>query len=192
MFPNAERIGRETVTLPLFPAMRDSDVDRVVERGQPGAGSDRVKPQVSVVIPVFNEGAGLPLLFARLFPALDALGRSYEVIFVDDGSRDNSVGLAARSRGGTSGPRARRRAGAQCRPAPGHPRRLRARARQRRGHAGCRSAESAGRNRRRSRRAGGRRRLCRHDSRDATGLLVAQRRLALSSTASASARRRSG
>ncbi|HKU14389.1 MAG TPA: DegT/DnrJ/EryC1/StrS aminotransferase family protein [Steroidobacteraceae bacterium] len=31
MFPNAERIGRETVTLPLFPAMRDSDVDRVVD-----------------------------------------------------------------------------------------------------------------------------------------------------------------
>ena len=30
MFPNAERIGRETITLPLFPAMRDADVDRVV------------------------------------------------------------------------------------------------------------------------------------------------------------------
>ncbi len=30
-FPNAERIGRETVTLPLFPAMQTSDVDRVVE-----------------------------------------------------------------------------------------------------------------------------------------------------------------
>jgi dTDP-4-amino-4,6-dideoxygalactose transaminase len=30
MFPNAERIGRETVTLPLFPAMQDTDVDRVV------------------------------------------------------------------------------------------------------------------------------------------------------------------
>jgi dTDP-4-amino-4,6-dideoxygalactose transaminase len=29
-FPNAERIGRETVTLPLFPAMQASDVDRVV------------------------------------------------------------------------------------------------------------------------------------------------------------------
>jgi dTDP-4-amino-4,6-dideoxygalactose transaminase len=29
-FPNAERIGRETVTLPLFPAMHLSDVDRVV------------------------------------------------------------------------------------------------------------------------------------------------------------------
>ncbi len=30
MFPNAERIGRETITLPMFPAMRDSDVYRVV------------------------------------------------------------------------------------------------------------------------------------------------------------------
>jgi hypothetical protein len=29
-FPNAERIGRETVTLPLFPAMQPGDVDRVV------------------------------------------------------------------------------------------------------------------------------------------------------------------
>ncbi len=30
-FPNAERIGRETVTLPLFPAMQLSDVDRVCD-----------------------------------------------------------------------------------------------------------------------------------------------------------------
>jgi dTDP-4-amino-4,6-dideoxygalactose transaminase len=30
-FPNAEQIGRETVTLPLFPTMELSDVDRVVE-----------------------------------------------------------------------------------------------------------------------------------------------------------------
>jgi dTDP-4-amino-4,6-dideoxygalactose transaminase len=30
-FPNAERIGRETVTLPLFPTMEMADVDRVVE-----------------------------------------------------------------------------------------------------------------------------------------------------------------
>jgi dTDP-4-amino-4,6-dideoxygalactose transaminase len=30
-FPNSEQIGRETVTLPLFPAMELSDVDRVVE-----------------------------------------------------------------------------------------------------------------------------------------------------------------
>jgi dTDP-4-amino-4,6-dideoxygalactose transaminase len=30
-FPNADRIGAETVTLPLFPAMADGDVDRVCD-----------------------------------------------------------------------------------------------------------------------------------------------------------------
>ena len=46
---------------------------------------------VSVVIPVFNEEHGLASLFERLYPALDALGRQYEVIFVDDGSSDRTV-----------------------------------------------------------------------------------------------------
>jgi undecaprenyl-phosphate 4-deoxy-4-formamido-L-arabinose transferase len=50
-------------------------------------------PDISVVIPVYNEEAGLPALFARLYPALDALGRTYELILVDDGSRDRSVRL---------------------------------------------------------------------------------------------------
>jgi undecaprenyl-phosphate 4-deoxy-4-formamido-L-arabinose transferase len=50
-------------------------------------------PQVSVVIPVYNEEAVLPALFARLYPALDALGESYEVIFVNDGSADRSAAL---------------------------------------------------------------------------------------------------
>jgi undecaprenyl-phosphate 4-deoxy-4-formamido-L-arabinose transferase len=48
-------------------------------------------PDISVVIPIFNEEQGLPLLCARLFPALDALRRPYEVIFIDDGSRDGSA-----------------------------------------------------------------------------------------------------
>jgi len=50
-------------------------------------------PKVSVVIPVYNEEAVLPALFARLYPALDALGESYEVIFVNDGSSDRSAAL---------------------------------------------------------------------------------------------------
>jgi undecaprenyl-phosphate 4-deoxy-4-formamido-L-arabinose transferase len=50
-------------------------------------------PTLSVVIPVYNEEAGLPALFSRLYPALDALGVSYEVIFVNDGSRDRSAAL---------------------------------------------------------------------------------------------------
>lgn len=52
-----------------------------------------MKPELSVVIPVYNEVAGLAKLFARLYPALDKLaerGVSYEVVFVNDGSRDNT------------------------------------------------------------------------------------------------------
>ena len=49
--------------------------------------------KLSVVIPVYNEEAGLPALFGRLDAALDALGIAYEVIFVNDGSRDRSAAL---------------------------------------------------------------------------------------------------
>lgn len=40
-------------------------------------------PLISVVIPIFNEEEVLPSLFPRLYEALDALDRSYQVIFVD-------------------------------------------------------------------------------------------------------------
>jgi len=53
----------------------------------------QANPEISVVIPVYNEEEGLPFLFERLYPALDALGRTYEVVFVDDGSRDRSVAV---------------------------------------------------------------------------------------------------
>jgi undecaprenyl-phosphate 4-deoxy-4-formamido-L-arabinose transferase len=48
---------------------------------------------LSVVIPVYNEEANLPTLFQRLYPVLDGLGRSYEIIFTDDGSHDRSFEL---------------------------------------------------------------------------------------------------
>jgi len=48
---------------------------------------------LSVVIPVYNEALNLPLLFARLYPVLDALGHNYEVIFTNDGSTDRSIEL---------------------------------------------------------------------------------------------------
>jgi undecaprenyl-phosphate 4-deoxy-4-formamido-L-arabinose transferase len=48
---------------------------------------------LSVVIPVYNEEANLPALFARLYPVLDGLGRTYEVIFTNDGSADRSLEL---------------------------------------------------------------------------------------------------
>jgi len=58
----------------------------------PGA-ADPAPPQLSVVVPVYNEQDALPALFARIYPALDALRVPYELIFVNDGSRDRSAAL---------------------------------------------------------------------------------------------------
>ena len=48
---------------------------------------------LSVVIPVYNEEPSLQALFDRLYPALDKLRVSYEVLFVNDGSRDRSPAM---------------------------------------------------------------------------------------------------
>ena len=50
-------------------------------------------PDLSVIIPVYNEEEGLPALFTRLYAALDALNTTYEIVFVNDGSRDRSAAL---------------------------------------------------------------------------------------------------
>lgn len=50
-------------------------------------------PEVTIVIPVYNEESGLQTLFDRLYPALDLLKRSYEVIFINDGSKDRSPAM---------------------------------------------------------------------------------------------------
>jgi len=50
-------------------------------------------PHVTIVIPVYNEEANLPLLFTRLYATLDRLTCSWECVFVDDGSKDHSVAL---------------------------------------------------------------------------------------------------
>jgi glycosyltransferase involved in cell wall biosynthesis len=48
---------------------------------------------VSVVIPVYNEEENLPLLWSELRGVLESMGITFEVIFVDDGSRDRSAEL---------------------------------------------------------------------------------------------------
>ncbi|AZO10313.1 MULTISPECIES: glycosyltransferase family 2 protein [unclassified Mesorhizobium] len=51
----------------------------------------RRTPAYSLVIPIFNEEAVLPLLVRRITALLDRLDASGEAIFVDDGSRDTSA-----------------------------------------------------------------------------------------------------
>ena len=51
-------------------------------------------PDLSIVVPVYNEEESLPLLWTEIREALEPGGLQYEVIFVDDGSRDRSVEVA--------------------------------------------------------------------------------------------------
>jgi len=51
------------------------------------------RPHVSAVIPVYNEEANLPELNERMIKALESTGKSWELIYVDDGSADKSLEL---------------------------------------------------------------------------------------------------
>ncbi|RRR76661.1 MAG: glycosyltransferase [Candidatus Viridilinea halotolerans] len=59
----------------------------------PHAYERALQPYLSVVVPIYNEEESIPYLYTRLHEALDALGQPYEVLAIDDGSRDGSFGL---------------------------------------------------------------------------------------------------
>ncbi|MBT0654670.1 glycosyltransferase [Geomobilimonas luticola] len=49
------------------------------------------KPYITVVVPVYNEEPNLHPLFERIYPVMQRMGRPFEIIFTDDGSRDRSI-----------------------------------------------------------------------------------------------------
>ncbi|HEY8579269.1 MAG TPA: glycosyltransferase family 2 protein [Beijerinckiaceae bacterium] len=59
-------------------------------RPAPVAGG---RPQLSVVVPMFNEAENLRPLVSRLVPVLERCADSFEVIFVDDGSSDDTLAV---------------------------------------------------------------------------------------------------
>ena len=52
-----------------------------------------VEPEISVIIPVFNEEECLPELLRRMDAVMEGLGRPCEIIYINDGSRDGSLQL---------------------------------------------------------------------------------------------------
>lgn len=52
---------------------------------------DAIRPLISVVVPVYNEEGCLLALYERLTSVLETLNGEYEIVFVDDGSRDRSL-----------------------------------------------------------------------------------------------------
>jgi glycosyltransferase involved in cell wall biosynthesis len=55
-------------------------------------------PVVSIVAPAYNEAANLAAFVAAMTPVLDSLGEPWEIVFVDDGSRDDTLGLLLAAR----------------------------------------------------------------------------------------------
>lgn len=62
----------------------------------PSALAERASGKLSVVVPCYNEAAGLDGLFERLLPVLEELGVPFEIVCIDDGSRDETWGRLAR------------------------------------------------------------------------------------------------
>jgi dolichol-phosphate mannosyltransferase len=70
--------------------MKILDQQETVTRARPET-STAAEPEVSVFLPVYNEEPNLRPLHAKLDAALRALGRSAEIVYVDDGSTDGSL-----------------------------------------------------------------------------------------------------
>lgn len=51
--------------------------------------------QLSIIVPLYNEEACVEALYQAITRALDPLGISYEILFVDDGSKDNTVAVSS-------------------------------------------------------------------------------------------------
>ena len=48
-------------------------------------------PVISMVCPAYNEAEGIPLFLEKLVPVLEKIGKSYEIVFVNDGSEDATL-----------------------------------------------------------------------------------------------------
>jgi glycosyltransferase involved in cell wall biosynthesis len=83
---------RPESTIPAAPA---AELFPSVPAARPAAG-----PEITVLVPVLDESGTVEELAARVATVLDGLGRSFEIVFVDDGSRDGTPArvLAARQR----------------------------------------------------------------------------------------------
>lgn len=63
---------------------------------QPPSEPRETPPEISLVIPVYNEEENLPILHAEIRQAMAGVGRPYEVLYVDDGSTDDSPEILRR------------------------------------------------------------------------------------------------
>ncbi len=70
-------------------AIVTTDVEATSSSGEPRRG----RPAVSVIVPLFNEQESVRPLYAAIVQAVGQLGRPFEMVFVDDGSTDETVAI---------------------------------------------------------------------------------------------------
>ena len=52
-----------------------------------------MKPEISIVIPAYNEEESLHPLFDHLYPVMKKMGRPFEIVFINDGSKDSTLDI---------------------------------------------------------------------------------------------------
>ena len=72
-------------------------LSKLISRSETDKIKKHVIIDVSVVVPVFNEQENLPEFVSRIAAVMGGLPRSYEVVFVDDGSTDQSFQILKKS-----------------------------------------------------------------------------------------------
>jgi polyisoprenyl-phosphate glycosyltransferase len=61
----------------------------------PAVTATLAPPTLSLVVPAYNEERNIPAFIAAVVPVLESVGEPFEIIFIDDGSRDGTFGLLA-------------------------------------------------------------------------------------------------
>lgn len=95
-FPKAEQSAREIVSLPVFPDLSGAEIAAIIDGVQSFFAAHRPlvsRPSVSFVIPFYNEEGNIQTLYQELHAVADTLGRTYECVFVNDGSADRTASI---------------------------------------------------------------------------------------------------
>lgn len=71
--------------------MKNVKYNKAITEMRPGISLKTNQTHISIVVPLLNEDGNILVLYNALVPVLEKISADYEIIFVDDGSKDNSL-----------------------------------------------------------------------------------------------------
>jgi glycosyltransferase involved in cell wall biosynthesis len=87
----ARIVQKQTGGSPFRPLSTGGDGSGMVERMMMASEADGAAPELSVILPAFNEGENIDAIVSRLVPVVEELVSSFEILFIDDGSSDDTL-----------------------------------------------------------------------------------------------------